>query len=146
MNRRKFISNCSLACLGTLTITPLLTGCSTSKILSGEIIESEIIIDLKEFEIFKNEKKNFEKKVIIQNKNLKYPIMVTRLNEMEYFAIYLQCTHQGVELQVLGDTLFCSAHGSEFSNKGIVEVGPAETNLRIFPVKIESKKLKISLK
>ena len=58
----------------------------------------------------------------------------------------MQCTHQGAELQVFGDKLQCPAHGSEFTNKGIVQSGPAETKLRSFPVIIEANQLKISLK
>lgn len=61
-------------------------------------------------------------------------------------ALLMECTHQGAELQVFGDKLQCAAHGSEFSNKGIVESGPASTDLRKFPVRIENNILKVSLK
>lgn len=58
----------------------------------------------------------------------------------------MQCTHQGAELQVFGDKLQCPAHGSEFSNKGSLENGPADRNLRNFPIIIDNGTLKISLK
>ena len=58
----------------------------------------------------------------------------------------MQCTHQGSQLQVFGDKLQCPAHGSEFSNQGLVQNGPADQTLRKFPVYIESDFLKISLK
>ena len=45
-----------------------------------------------------------------------------------------------------GDKLQCAAHGSEFSNIGTVESGPANTDLRNFPITIENNILKISLK
>jgi Rieske Fe-S protein len=56
------------------------------------------------------------------------------------------CTHQGAELQVFGDKLQCPAHGSEFSNRGVLENGPANRDLRKFPIVIENNTLKISLK
>ncbi|WP_163599017.1 ubiquinol-cytochrome c reductase iron-sulfur subunit, partial [Klebsiella pneumoniae] len=40
----------------------------------------------------------------------------------------------------------CPAHGSEFTNSGTVQGGPADRKLRTFPVTIEANKLKISLK
>ena len=58
----------------------------------------------------------------------------------------MACTHQRAELQVYGDKLQCAAHGSEFSNRGLVESGPATADLRKFPVTIENSVLKISLK
>ena len=48
----------------------------------------------------------------------------------------MQCTHQGAELQASGDMLQCPAHGSEFNNKGTVTNGPADTDLRTFPVTV----------
>jgi Rieske Fe-S protein len=47
---------------------------------------------------------------------------------------------------VFGDRLQCPAHGSEFSNKGIVGNGPADTNLRTLPVTIQNDNIYISLK
>jgi Rieske Fe-S protein len=58
----------------------------------------------------------------------------------------MTCTHQGAQLQVFGDKLQCPAHGSEFSNRGVMENGPANTDLRKFPIVIENNTLKISLK
>ncbi|GAW87970.1 hypothetical protein FPS14_contig00001-0044 [Flavobacterium psychrophilum] len=58
----------------------------------------------------------------------------------------MKCTHQGAELQAFGDKLQCAAHGSEFNNKGIVESGPASSDLKKFPIIIENNTLKISLK
>ncbi|MCF8409216.1 MAG: Rieske 2Fe-2S domain-containing protein [Crocinitomicaceae bacterium] len=145
MNRKEFMNVCAYACLGGAALTTILSSCSLSKTISGNIIESDIVVDLKEFEIQKKGSTTFRKYLIIQNDQLKFPISVYRLSETEYSALYLQCTHQGAELQVFGEKLHCPAHGSEFSNRGVVEQGPAENNLRSFPVRIESRNLKISL-
>ncbi|MGL5946635.1 MAG: ubiquinol-cytochrome c reductase iron-sulfur subunit, partial [Sediminibacterium sp.] len=90
--------------------------------------------------------KHYKKYVVVQNDILQYPICVYRINENEYTALWMQCTHQGAELQVFGDKLQCPAHGSEFTNSGTVQGGPADRKLRTFPVTIEANKLKISLK
>jgi Rieske Fe-S protein len=57
----------------------------------------------------------------------------------------MKCTHQGTELEVYGDRLQCPAHGSEFTKYGIVQNGPAEEHLRIFPVLVELNAVKINL-
>jgi nitrite reductase/ring-hydroxylating ferredoxin subunit len=77
---------------------------------------------------------------------LKFPVCVYRFSETSYTALYMRCPHQGAELQVFGDRLQCPAHGSEFDDKGVVKTGPADTNLRTFPVSINKDQLLISLK
>lgn len=146
MDRKEFINACAYACLGGVAISTILSSCSLTKTINGTIIDSDITVDTKEFEEQKKGKTTFRKYLILQNDQLKFPISVYRFSETDYTALYMQCTHQGAELQVFGDKLHCPAHGSEFSNKGAVEQGPAETNLRSFPIRIESGILKISLK
>jgi Rieske Fe-S protein len=58
----------------------------------------------------------------------------------------MKCTHQGNELSASGDHLTCSAHGSEFNNKGMVAQGPAEKNLRAFKVTADADKIFIDLR
>ncbi|MBO0593942.1 Rieske (2Fe-2S) protein [Cellulophaga sp. E16_2] len=84
--------------------------------------------------------------VIVRNENLQFPIYVFRFSEDEYSALYLQCTHQGNELNAYGDKLVCSAHGSEFNNKGIATHGPATEPLRTFPIHFDNQNIQISLK
>lgn len=143
MNRKSFIKNCGFACMsGTLTI--ILPGCSAaSKIVSGKIVADDLVVDIADFEIKKEVYKNY---LIVENEMLKYPVCVYRFSANDYSAMFMRCTHQGAELQVFGDKLQCPAHGSEFSNRGIMQTGPASLNLRMFPVIIEKNQLKISLK
>ena len=84
--------------------------------------------------------------IIIQNDALQYPICVYRFTDQEYSALWMQCTHQGAELQASGDFLQCPAHGSEFNNKGRVTNGPADNSLRTFPVTITNNELFIDLR
>ena len=146
MNRKDFLKTCGFGCLATITGISLLQSCSSSQVLSKEIKGSDILLPIADFETTSNGKTVYKKYVIIQNEILQFPICVYRFNETEYKALLMKCTHQGAELQVYGDKLQCAAHGSEFSNIGTVESGPANTDLRNFPITIENNTLKISLK
>jgi Rieske Fe-S protein len=146
MNRKEFLKTCGFGCLATITGISLLQSCSSSQVLSKEIKGSDILVPVSDFETVSNGKTDYKKYVIIQNEILQFPICVYRFNETEYKALLMKCTHQGAELQVYGDKLQCAAHGSEFSNIGTVESGPANTDLRNFPITIENNTLKISLK
>jgi len=145
MDRRDFMRSCGYACLSGIAITTILQSCATTKIVPGTIDQSELVIDLVDFEITKKKEQGFRKYIIVRNDALQFPLGIYRFSETEFTALYLKCTHQGAELQVFGDKIQCPAHGSEFSNRGVVEGGPATEKLREFPVRIENKQLKISL-
>lgn len=146
MERKNFIKTCGYACLGMVGVPALLSSCVTSKIQSGQITDSDLIVPLTDFETGTSAKKEFKRYLIIHNDQLKYPICVYRFSADTYTALWMECSHLGAELQVFGDQLQCPAHGSEFSNKGTVKNGPADTSLRSFPIIIEQDQLKISLK
>jgi len=120
----------------------ILQGCAGSKIIAGTMSNSDLIIPASAFV----DKNSFHKYVVVQQSTLKFPICVYRAGANEYTALYMRCTHQGAELQVYGDKLECPAHGSVFSNKGQVLNGPADANLRIFPVTVQNDQIFISLK
>lgn len=105
-----------------------------------------MIVPLADFEISKGKQKEHKKYLVLQNEILQYPICVYRIDENNYEALLMKCTHQGAELQVFGDKLQCPAHGSEFDNTGKVQNGPASASLRTFPVTVTGSHLKISLK
>jgi Rieske Fe-S protein len=146
MDRKQFLKTCGFGCLAGITGVTLLQSCSPSLILSKEIKGSDILVPVSDFEIKNKREKNYKKYIIIQNELLKSPICVYRFNTTDYAAMLMVCTHQGAELQVFGDKLQCPAHGSEFSNRGVLENGPANRDLRKFPIVIENNTLKISLK
>lgn len=146
MHRKDFIKSCGFACLGSAAMGTILQSCTSSKIIGGKISGDELIVPLSDFEASAGNGKHFKKYIVVQNEILQYPICVYRHNENEYAALWMRCTHQGAELQVFGDKLQCPAHGSEFSSKGAVQTGPADSKLRTFAVTIENSQLKISLK
>ena len=84
--------------------------------------------------------------IIVRNEALKYPICIYRINEQEYTALWMKCSHQGAELQASGDVLQCAAHGSEFNSKGEVRNGPANAALRSFPVSVTNDEIFIDLR
>jgi Rieske Fe-S protein len=84
--------------------------------------------------------------IIVRNDSMEFPIYLYRFSDEEYSAMLMKCTHQGNELQASGDHLHCSAHGSEFNNRGQVAQGPAEKNLRTFKVTPQGDKIFIDLR
>jgi Rieske Fe-S protein len=142
MERKEFLKTCGFACLGGVFLGTILEGCSSGKSIGGTIDQSNLVIPVSAFQ----HKDSYRKYVVVQHENLKYPVCVYRFSDTDYSALLMRCTHQGAELQVFGARLQCPAHGSEFNNKGVVQNGPADTNLRTFPVTLQKNQLYISLK
>jgi Rieske Fe-S protein len=84
--------------------------------------------------------------VVVSHDELRFPIAVFRHGPAEFSALWLECSHLGNELQVIGEALHCPAHGSEFSSRGAVTSGPADVPLRKFPVTIDRQYLFIDLR
>jgi Rieske Fe-S protein len=146
MKRREFISRSCVACLSVAGVSSLLLSCKSVKFITGKLNSDGLIIDPDDFKINKGGSNSFRSYVIVRNEALKYPICVHRFGDKDYSALWMQCTHQGTELQAAGDYLHCPAHGSEFSNKGQVINGPADRNLKSFPVTITNNELFIDLR
>lgn len=146
MDRKEFLKICSWGCLGVAGMSLLLQGCAGTKYFDTPIVGEGLALPLTAFEKNKNGQTTYLHYVVAQNEKLQYPVCVYRFSNTEYSALLMRCSHQGAELQVFGDRLQCPAHGSEFSNKGEVQNGPADTPLRVLPVKIENNVLNISLK
>lgn len=134
-----------MSCVSGIAISTMLQACGVTKIISGSISGSDLIIPLSDFNTIKKGITTFKKYVVVKNEHLQFPICIYRFSEQNYSALYMRCTHQGAELQVFGDKLQCPAHGSEFSNKGEASNPPAIENLRTFPVTILNDQIKISL-
>ena len=146
MNRRKFLQTSCTACLPAAMVAGLVLSCKSTKYISGKLGTDGLYLDKDEFRIDKKDKEGFRPFVVVRNEALQYPICVYRINDSEYHALWMQCTHQGTELQVSGNLLHCPAHGSEFSNKGKITSGPADKDLRTFPVTVTQNELFIDLR
>ena len=134
MNRREFVKQGCLFCMSGVILPGALSSCQTTHYVNGTVESTGIAVLKSEFTYIQKEKTLSRQFIIIQNDKLEFPIYVYRFSENEYSAVWMKCSHQGAELQASGDHLQCPSHGSEFNNKGIVSNGPAERNLRSFPV------------
>ncbi|HNU47264.1 MAG TPA: Rieske (2Fe-2S) protein [Bacteroidia bacterium] len=144
MNRKEFILKSCGACLGATAISGLLSSCSATRFTTGRLTKDGLLIDAKEFET--NEKEKYRLYIIVRNEELLFPVCVYRFSETDYSALWMQCAHQGAELNVAGDYLQCPAHGSEYNNRGHVTNGPADRDLRTFPVIVNNHQLFIDLR
>ena len=142
MERKLFLKSCGYACLGGSMLSVFLESCSGSKQIEGTIKNDDMVVPVISF----HHNNSFRKYIIVTHEKMKFPICVYRFNENAYSALLMRCTHQGAELQVFGEKLECPAHGSAYNNRGIVQNGPADTNLRTFPVSIQNDQVYISLK
>jgi len=145
MDRRTFTKTC-IECVGGVIIPSMLIGCQTTYYTNGTLEANGISVSVSEFNYIKKDKAIIRQYIIVRNDKLEFPICLYRFSDREYTALLMKCTHQGNELQASGDQLHCSAHGSEFDNKGKVAQGPAEENLRSFKVSADHDKIFIDLR
>ncbi len=63
-------------------------------------------------------------------------VIVAYTTKGAYVALSQTCTHQGgtVQYDPSSDSFFCPAHGSDFSDTGTVNVGPASVGLKEYTV------------
>ena len=139
-SRREFIKGMvgasAAVCCG-LGVTSILESCATTNHLQVPITGTRIEIDSALFL-----EKNY---VVITNSQLPAPIYILK-NGDSYQASLMLCTHKQCELNITGATLTCPCHGAEFSAKGTLLQGPAETDLQNFTVSVENNKIIIDLK
>lgn len=144
MNRKDFIVNSCMACIGATALSALASSCSGIRFVSGNMGKDGLFVNTNEFAVKGQQK--FRSYIVVRNDALLFPICVYRFGENEYTALWMQCAHQGAELNVAGDVLQCPAHGSEYSNRGKVTNGPADRDLRTFPVTVSNNQLFIDLR
>lgn len=146
MDRRNFLKKSCTACLSLTVISSLVGSCVSTHYIQGKLGKDGVTLNKNDFQVKQNGGTAYSSFIIVRNDALKYPICVYRVNDQEYTALWMRCTHQGTELQASGDVLQCSAHGSEFDNKGAVRNGPADRNLKTFTVTINNNEIFIDLR
>ncbi len=120
----------------------ILQGCVGMKYAKGTLNDNGMLVDPKEFESSKGQRPY----IVIRHNDLQYPICVYHINDDQYSALLMRCSHQGAELQASGDMLTCPAHGSEFDKWGKMIQAPASEPLRSFPVSMQNGMLFIDLR
>src|SRR6187402_1470244 len=146
MDRREFIKNSCNACLSATVLSAAFSSCTPTQYISGTLGKDGLLVEANEFVTKQNGRMAYRSFIVVRNEALQYPVCVYRFNDNEYSALWMRCTHQGTELQASGDRLQCTAHGSEFDNKGSVKTGPADRSLRNFPVTVSNNQLFIDMR
>jgi cytochrome b6-f complex iron-sulfur subunit len=146
MNRKEFLKTCGMACLGSAVLASILEGCGSANYFAKTSAEgSKIVIKKTEFIQVEENKATHRKYVLVKSDKFNFPICVYKLDEETYSALLMECTHKGCELQPHGDYMICPCHGSEFSNKGVVQNPPAENNLQSFKTTSDHENIYIQL-
>lgn len=146
MKRRAFLKNTCTACIAITGITALMPSCKPIQFVAGKFNNDGLLLNANDFRIKNSGTDAYRLYVVVRNEQLKFPICVYRFNESDYTALWMECAHQGAEVNVVGSYLQCPAHGSEYDNRGRVTNGPAESNLRTFPVTVNNDQLFIDLR
>ena len=146
MKRREFIINSCSACLSVSAFAGLISSCKSTQYVSGKLNTDGVVVDVEDFKIKQKGKNSYRSYIVVRNEELKFPICVYRFSDTDYSALWMQCAHQGAEVQVAGNYLQCPAHGSEYDNRGHVTNGPAVRDLRTFPVTVANNQLFIDLR
>jgi Rieske Fe-S protein len=146
MKRRDFLISSCTACLSASAMAGLLSSCRSTQFVSGRLNKDGLLVDKDDFKIKGDSREDYRAYIVVRHEELKFPVCIYRFSDADYTAIWMQCAHQGAELQVAGSYLQCPAHGSEYNNKGQVTNGPAEKDLRTFPVTVSNNQLFIDLR
>ena len=146
MKRRDFIKSGCTACIAATGFGALLSSCKATQIVPGKLNNDGVLLSTDDFIIKRQGKISHKLYVVVRNEALKFPICVYRFSDTDYSALWMECAHQGAEVNVAGSYLQCPAHGSEYDNRGRVTSGPAENNLRTFPVVVTNNQLFIDLR
>lgn len=81
--------------------------------------------------------------VLVRSPRVPYDILLHKRADGSYGAVYMLCTHRDQPLTATASGLYCPSHGSRFDTEGRVELGPATTPLRTFPVTADGDALMI---
>jgi cytochrome b6-f complex iron-sulfur subunit len=146
MKRKEFIKTCGIACLSSAALASILQSCGTPNYTAKTTMEgNKMAVKKSEFILVDSNKTTQRKYVLVKSDKFNFPICVYKLNEENYSALLMECTHKGCELQPHGEFMVCPCHGSEFSNTGIVQNPPAEQNLQSFKTSFDNENIYIYL-
>lgn len=138
MERRKFIKNTCVFCVGTVGLSAFLTSCSSSsRIFKTNAENGKFIIPLTEFQD--------KGHLIVRSKSLNYDVFVYKKPNDEYIAVLMKCSHRDAPVQYTSGGLACNEHGSRFTYEGEVTKEPATDPLTKFPVTINQTHLIIQI-
>jgi len=128
-------------CAAGIGLTVLMQSCGSIYYATSSTEVNKIKVKKSEF----FDPKNTERKlVVVRTELLPFPICLYKKSD-QYVALYMQCTHQGCELQPNATSLVCPCHGSEFTTDGKVQSPPADKDLKQFKVITDNENIYIEL-
>jgi len=145
MNRKEFLKIAGASCVSLTAASALLSGCATTYSVTSSVVNDTLTLPKAEFIEIKKEERRTRDVVIIRAASLAFPIAVYRMDEDNYKALWMECTHQACEINAYSQYLTCPCHGSEFDAKGYVLQGPAESDLKTFNVTTDHENLYVHL-
>lgn len=86
------------------------------------------------------------KMVTVRNNKLSFDVLLIKLTDTAYRALYMKCTHRDNPLTANEKGLYCDAHGSAFDLEGNVTKEPAERPLKKFNTTVVENFVVIDLK
>ena len=133
-DRRTFIKSASkigvgIGCLGGAIS---LESCVANYLVASTESGDRITIDKTVF--INPETGSLRAFVTVQGQKFRKAIYLSGMENENYEAVLLHCTHKGCEVRPVGDLLICPCHGSEFDRLGTVLKSPAEKDLPRFRV------------
>ena len=146
MERRIFIKKTCLTCASMTLASTLLQSCSSVHVVMSSVDNNRLVLKKSDFIFIKKEKETIRQWVLVKTDKIPFPIGVYRFDNDKYAASYLECMHQQCEVEPEGDHLQCPCHGSEYSNTGKLQKGPAEADLKTFPITTDENNIYILLK
>lgn len=148
ITRTNFLKTCGAACLGTVSLSVLLSSCKSVYYAQMPVLKDRAIqVSKKEFEsVDKKGAVTMRPFILVEMKGQSHPIYLRRKGTGdEYTAVLMKCTHQGNELNAHDGYLTCPAHGSEYTAEGKVTEGPAEKDLTTYRVTTDEGNIYINI-
>jgi Rieske Fe-S protein len=121
MERRTFIKNSCIFCVGNAIALPFLNSCQSIPIYKTTSLNKKIKVPVTAFG-----ESNY---LVVKPADINYDIAVMKKSNSEYFSLVMNCTHADNPVIFTGKYFQCNLHGSTFSIYGKVEKGPAEKSL-----------------
>lgn len=144
MKRNQFIRTCGYAAI-SLPLAGMVNSCAGIYYATANESNGEITVKRSEFTINPDKPEKKRDFVLVETNRYDFPICLYKIQDGEYAASLMKCTHRGCELNVGGGIYSCPCHGSEFSRDGNVIQGPADQKLKTFTVKTDAQHVIISL-
>ncbi|NQZ59031.1 MAG: Rieske (2Fe-2S) protein [Lentisphaeraceae bacterium] len=146
MKRRNFVKTCAFTSLGMPLIQSLSSCGSSSEFYAGSTKNgNKLVLDKSIFTYSENNVQKTRPYVFVNAPGETYPICLYKVDEENYLATLMSCTHQGCQTIVQKETVICPCHGSRFSVNGKCTKGPAKTNLKTFAVSSNKTQIFIQL-